>query len=559
MIARSVLVFFVCVLATTAPAQLLDGFSATFDRCDTLRGSLRPERTCFDVTSYDLALDIEFADSSIAGTNAVHFTVVEPTDRIQLDLFENMVIDRVVDAGTGAELDVERECAAVFIDLGRTVPVGERMVLKVHYHGRPRVAVNAPWDGGFTWTTDGAGHPWLGVSCQGIGASLWWPNKDHLSDEPDSMRITATVPPALSLVANGELERGELGPEDSVYTWRVGYPINNYNVTLNVGDYTAFFDTYTSSDGRELALQYYVLPEHLDTARVHFQQVKPMLACYETYLGDYPFWEDGFALVETPYLGMEHQGAIAYGNGYQPGYAGWDYSRIGLDFDYIIIHEAGHEWWGNSVSVADIADLWIHEGFCTYSEAIYVECLHGYDTAMAYINAKKPFIGNEHPVLGIHGVNHEGDGDMYSKGMLFLNTLRHLVDDDEAWWAGIKTLVDERFAQSIVSTDDILGFFNETFDKDFTATFEQYLAHPHIPVLLYRLEDRGDGRHRMTYRWLADADGFDMPVRIHTPDGGWRWIRPSATLQRLTLEMDDAEDLRFDTDRFYFDTKRYDL
>ena len=283
-----------------------------------------------------------------------------------------------------------------------------------------------------------------------------------------------------------------------------------------------------------------------------------MMKCYEQFLGKFPFYDDGFALVETPYLGMEHQTAIAYGNGYQTGYAGYDFSRIGLDFDYIIIHETGHEWWGNSVSCKDMADLWIHEGFCTYSESIYVECMHGYEVAMDYVNAKKPTIGNEYPMQGVYDVNNEGDGDMYNKGMLFLNTLRHIVNDDEKWWAGIKHLADVKYKYSTVNADDIITFFNEWHNYDFTKIFEQYIAYPDIPALMYRLEKTGKGQYDLYYKWSTDVEGFSMPVNYYRNDTK-ETLLVTDKMQIKTISIGGEKEFDWDDRSMYFEKKNYKL
>ncbi|MGB1248594.1 MAG: M1 family metallopeptidase, partial [Chitinophagales bacterium] len=440
----------------SANAQLLDGINVELTKADTLRGALRPERTCFDVHYYHLKLNITDMDGkTITGSNEIHYNVMEDFTTLQLDLFDNMSIESIVH--NGKYLEFTREYNAVFVHFDDIQKKGTQGEIVVMYSGQPIIAENPPWDGGFTWQESGSGKPWIGVSCEGIGASLWWPNKDHLSDEPDSMRVTCTVPSGLTFVGNGQLEeRIDMKNDMTQFTWKMSYPINNYNVTINIGDYVNFQDEYTAADGEKLLLDYWVLPENLDKAKTQFEQVSPMLGCFEQYFGKFPFWQDNYKLVETPYLGMEHQTAIAYGNEYKTGYAGWDISRIGLDFDYIIIHETGHEYWGNSIGCQDMADLWIHEGFCTYSEALYVECMYDYELGQDYVNAKKPTIGNEYPMIGIYDVNVEGDGDMYNKGMLFLNTVRHIINDDELWFEMLLEM-NTKFAYQTITTDDVIA------------------------------------------------------------------------------------------------------
>lgn len=555
MIKQGLLILMWCLLGLlTVQGQSLIDQKKQYTRADTLRGSLRPERTCYDVTYYDLQVKIDTTKRSVTGTNRIVYNAVESFTILQLDLFENMKVIAIT-AG-GKELRYRREYNAIFVEMPEPVKAGTTGELVVNYYGVPTVAKRAPWDGGFSWSYDRNGHTWIGVSCEGMGASSWWPCKDWLGDEPDSMRIHCNVPGGLRCVSNGREEPAKENEDGTTtYNWLVSYPINSYNVTLNIGDYVEFSDEYIADDNTRLALNYYVMRYNLDKARLHFMQVKPMMKCYEKYLGKYPFWNDGYALVETPYLGMEHQGAIAYGNKYLTGYAGTDYSRIGLDFDYIIIHETGHEWWGNSVSCSDIADMWIHESFCTYTESIYVECQFGKDTAIKYINAHKAHIDNKKPIVGPYGVNEEGDGDMYSKGALFLNTIRSIVNDDSRWWALIKGMCDTTFKMKNIGYTDVLTYFNHKTGKDLTTVFEQYLKHPAIPVLHYKLKKTHRGQYEFTYYWQADVTGFTMPVIVSTKGNSAKQLTATTTSQTVTLQLKKETDFKIRTDLLYVDVK----
>ncbi len=541
-----------CIPTTTLAAQLL-ATSGEVDLADSLRGSLRPERTCFDVLYYHLDLTVDPVNRSIEGSNRIVFRAVENFERLQLDLFENMTIFKIVDRN-GTEQRWTRKANAVFVDLNEPRSAGSVDELTVFYGGEPIAAKNAPWDGGFTWKEDNAGNPWIGVSCEGIGASLWWPNKDHPSDEPDSMRVSVRVPEGLVFVGNGNLV-GQSAARDGLvqYDWLVSYPINNYNVTLNIGDYVHFSDTFSSKAG-PLALDYYVLRPNLETAKKHFEQVKPMMACYEEYFASFPFLRDGFALVETPYLGMEHQSAIAYGNGFKTGYAGYDISRIGMTFDYIIIHETGHEWWGNSITCQDMADLWIHEGFCTYSEALYVDCMYDYETALRYINAKKSGVGNKTPIIGTYGVNEEGDGDMYDKGLLVLNTLRHLSFDasgsHDRWLAAIRGLTED-FERQVVTSAVVEEYLAKKLGLDLTAFWDQYLRQARPPRLEYRFIKTGK-QLTLEYRWDAEVATFAMPIRLRIAENGWQALKPTTSWQSLELGKADPETVRFDEEHYYY-------
>lgn len=539
----------------TTQGQSLINQKKQYTRADTLRGSLRPERTCYDVTYYELEVKIDTGKRSVTGSNRIVYKALEDFTTLQLDLFDNMKVIAITAAGK--ELRYRREYNAIFVEMPETVKAGTTGELLVNYYGVPTVAKRAPWDGGFSWSYDRNGHTWIGVSCEGMGASSWWPCKDWLGDEPDSMRIHCNVPGGLRCVSNGREEPAhEKEDGTTTYNWLVSYPINSYNVTLNIGDYVEFSDEYIADDNTRLPLNYYVMRYNLDKARLHFIQVKPMMKCYEKYLGKYPFWNDGYALVETPYLGMEHQGAIAYGNKYLTGYADTDYSRIGLDFDYIIIHETGHEWWGNSVSCSDIADMWIHESFCTYTESIYVECMFGTDTAIKYINAHKAHIGNKESIVGPYGVNEEGDGDMYSKGALFLNTIRSIVNNDTRWWALIKGMCDTTFKMKNIGYADVLTYFNNRTGTDLTTVFEQYLKHPAIPVLKYKLKKKKKGQYELTYQWAANVKDFTMPLIVSTTGNANKILPATTTSQTVLLSLKKESDFKVRTDLLYIDTSQ---
>lgn len=552
---RFVILMIVVCFGKVSNAQLLDGRNATFTLADTLRGALSPERTCFDVTFYNLNLTINVDSQTISGYNEIHYNVEENFKRLQIDLFDNMNIDSIV--YKNQNLQYERIFDAVFIDFPDEQKKGGNDFFTVYYHGKPIIAKNPPWDGGFVWKKDKNKNHWIGVSCEGIGASLWWPNKDHLSDEPDSMLVTCHIPNDLIFVGNGQLVSAKkgVGNELSSYAWKVTYPINNYNVTLNIGNYVSFQDFHVAYDGDSLLLDYWVLPYNLEKAKVHFEQVKPMMTCYDNLFGKYPFWNDGFKLVETPYLGMEHQSAIAYGNDYKKGYAGSDYSRIGLDFDYIIIHEAGHEYWGNLISAKDIADMWIHESFCTYTEALYVECMFDYATAMKYVNAKKSSVRNEYPIAGIYNVNVEGDGDMYNKGMLMLNTIRHIIDNDKLWFEMLKDMTTNEFAYKTITANDILFYFNRKTKMDLLPVMMQYIFNAQLPTLYYSITTEKK-KSTLKYKWQADVNNFAMPIILKVGENEFR-LNATDKLQEFEFSAKKKQKVEIDQNRFYFNLKKF--
>lgn len=532
----SACLFFLLLLP--ACAQLITGGQAPFTRADTLRGSLRPERTCYDVLYYHLNIRVDPGEEYISGYNELSFRAVDDFSRVQVDLFENMRVDSIV--WEGRRLKYRREYHAVFIDFPETVRKGAQGTFRFYYSGSPVTAARAPWDGGFVWSADKEGRPWAAVACQGTGASLWWPNKDHQSEEPDSMLISIAVPDSLMDVSNGRLRgKTSLGDGYTRWDWFVGNPINNYDVTVNIADFAHFTGEYKGH-----TLNYYVLHEHLEKAKEQFLEVPEMLACFEKYFGPYPFWEDGYKLVDAPYLGMEHQSAVAYGNKYRKGYLGRDLSGtgLGLKWDFIIVHESGHEWFGNSITSGDIADMWIHEGFTTYAESVYHECRWGYEEAMVYINGLKSNVLNDRPVRGPYGVNREGSSDMYYKAALMINTIRHIVDDDAQWWAMLREYC-AGFRHRIVSASDVFDFFSKAAGRDLTPVFRQYLDHPEIPVL--ELELSGG---TLRYRWVAQEPGFNMPVDIFMGGEEYR-LEPTSEWQARdlqTLKGFAADDLRPD-------------
>ena len=515
--------------------------NAQFTRRDSLQGGLRIERTSYDVKRYDLNITINPEQKSIKGFNEISFEVMVPTQKIQLDLFDNMKVDSIV--WNTKKLKYNRDNDAVFIDFPEKLASKSNHKLKFYYSGNPRIARNAPWDGGFVFKKDSNGKDFIGVAVQGTGASLWYPVKDSQTDEPDSgASIKVAVPNGLMNVSNGRF----LGSQDlkNGYTrwdWEVKNPINNYTITVNIADYVHIQDKMPDLD-----LDYYVLRENEAKAREHFAEVKPMMECFQSKFGRYPFWEDGYKLVETPYLGMEHQSAVAYGNKYKKGYMGFDLSGtgVGMFFDYITIHETGHEWFGNSITSTDIADMWIHEGFTTYSETVFIECMKGYDDAMKYINGQARNVKNDKPIIGQYGVNNEGSGDMYYKGSLLLNTLRHVIADDEKWW---KMLYDysETFKKKIITSDTVIDYFNKASGTDLTPIFRQYLYSNQMPIFIYKV--KGD---YLYYSWDNVMDDFNMPIDIGFEDKKIR-LNPTLKEQKIKLKKLNKKSFQIYDNQFF--------
>ena len=523
----------------------------TFDEADTLRGQLNPMRTCIDVTMYDLFLKIDPNERFIQGSNEIHFTAENDFEKLQIDLFEEMKPSKIV--YQEQELNWIRKHKALIIDFPK-VSKGTKGVLRIEYSGHPIVAKQAPWDGGFVFSKDENKKDWIGVACEGVGASLWWPNKDHLSDEPDSMYIRLAVPKGLMAVANGNLvKQFPLDEDYEQFDWFVSYPINNYNVTVNIADYAHFSETYTAKDGDTMNCDYYVLKENLKVAKKHFKQVAGVLEAFEHFFGKYPFWNDGFALVETPYLGMEHQSAIAYGNRYLRGYLGGMIPKD-MDWDYIIVHETGHEYWGNSISANDHAEMWIHESFTTYMEALYVEYHYDFEKATSYLVSQRPFIRNKLPIIGPLDVNFDafGSSDHYYKGAWVLHTLRNVIGDDAEWFDLLMSLHQEH-AISNMTTEDIVQFINKKTGKSFDLFFEQFLHHPKPPTLVYKLKE-GKKNNFLEYKWESPIEDFKMPFLIQNGEDQER-IEASTEWRGIKLKKNEEDSFKIRTDLLYIDTK----
>jgi aminopeptidase N len=515
----------------------------TPNRADSLLGALRPERTAYRVHYYHLKLNPNLAEKELTGEIDIFFEVNHPSKIIQLDLQKGMGITKVLHKKQ--HLAMRREYHSYFIHFRDSLQTGEHHFLRIAFTGKPPIAKNAPWDGGFVYRTSKSGLPWIGVAVQGLGASAWWPNKDHLSEEPDSMRISITVPHNLIAVSNGVLESRIKGEKNETFTWKVSYPINNYNVTMNIGDYVLLTDTFKGSEFN-LPMNYFVLKENKAKALKHFRQLHDILYCFEKFMGPYPFPKDEFKIVETPYLGMEHQGAIAYGNQYQVGYLGFDRSNLGLEFDFILLHETAHEYWGNSVSMRDRADMWIHEAFATYAEAMYIECKYNKEFAKIYVQSWRQDVQNDKAIIGSYHVHKTGSTDMYYKGALMLHTLRNLITDDIKWISLWKA-IQKHFKHQIIDSKEFILFINQFLETDYTWLFDHYLKLAAPPKFVYALGFQNN-IPTLYYKWEQVYEDFKLPVHVHTGSGTLK-IYPSLQWQELVLPDRSVE---IDTERSYF-------
>jgi aminopeptidase N len=487
-----------------------------------LLGQYGPYRANNDLLHYTLTLRVDPATNTIRGDNQVRFRMLQDGARIQLDLATALELSKVL--YRGKPVTFTRDGESFFIDFPQTLRRGQTHTVDVFYGGTPRTSGRF---GGMSFEKDAAGKPWVFTACEGNGARVWWPNKDQWKDEPqEGIDLHIAVPNGLMDVSNGRL----LGHRDlhngfTEWSWRVTYPINNYDVALNIGNYVHFSDKPLGP----LTLDFYAKPEDLEKAKVQFAQARPMLAIYNKYIGEYPFVRDGYKLVQVPYAGMEHQSAVAYGNHFQNGYNNRDWTGVGISpkFDFIIIHESGHEWFGNAITAADPADMWIHEGFTTYAEGIYVEGRWGKADAIRYVNGLKSKVKNERPIVGERGIDREPrDEDQYFKGALFLNTLRSVVDDDAKWWATLHGYY-EHFKYHDILTDDVIAYYNQALGQDETAVFNEYLYHAELPALDLKFDDTAG---TVSYRWQADEPDFAMPVRAGDPEH-WSLLHPSAEWQ----------------------------
>ena len=535
----------------------IDGFSQGLmedkllpTRQDTLRGSITPEREWWDLTYYHLDIKVEPDKKFISGSNTVGYKVLKSNKIMQIDLQEPMQITSVI--ANGKPLKFNRDGNAYFIELKSKQKKNDVNYLEIFYEGFPKEAIRAPWDGGLSWKKDDNGNHFIATSCQGLGASVWWPNKDHMYDEVDSMLISVNVPKHLTNVSNGRLRKvTENKNNTKTYDWFVTNPINNYGVNINIGDYVNFSEVYKGEKG-DLDIDNYVLSYNLEKAKEQFKQVPMMIEAFEYWFGPYPFYEDSFKMVEVPYLGMEHQSAISYGNKFRLGYLGNTRFTAGLGFDFIIVHESAHEWWGNSITANDISDMWIQEAFCTYSEVLFVECIYGYDAMIEYVKNQMSMAQNRRAIVGTPDVHQKGSNDMYAKGSSFIHTLRSVIDNDNLWFDLFKSMTNY-FKYQTVEGRDVLDYINEKSGRNFDKLYEQYLYTPKLPQFEYELCGWGK-RKILKYRWNA-IEGFDMPLKVTLEKDVFDWIYPESDWKELDLSI-WKKDFQIANHLFMIDVKK---
>lgn len=541
--------FFLALLFLCLPAksQVLN-HKTLFTKQDSLRGTNNEFRNWWNVLHYDISIESDFDQKFIKGKNILIFEVEKnvPKQILQIDLQEPMKITSALLNGKKIK-NMVREGNVYFLTFNEKLQKNKSYQLELKFEGNPRVAKNAPWDGGWIFKKDRNGNPWMSVACQGLGASVWFPNKDYLGDEPDQgARLTMIVPKNMMGIAMGNLKKVVHSEKSDSYTWEVVNPINNYNIIPYIGKYAEIKDSYQGEKGN-LPLSYWVLDYNVEAATHQFQQTKPMLKHFEHWFGPYPFYEDGFKLVESPHLGMEHQSAIAYGNHFENGYLGRDLSGSGwgLKWDFILIHESGHEWFGNNITNKDVADMWIHESFTAYSETLHTQELFGLEAGNDYVIGTRLNILNDIPMIGHYGVNQEGSGDIYYKGANMIHTYRQLLEDDELFRQILREM-NSTFYHKTVSTKEIEDFMSVKSKIDLTEFFNQYLRTTQIPILEYSITG-----NELMYRWTNVVDGFDMPLKI---DKTKKWIYPTQQWKTEKLDSETAENFKIDRN-FYIQTK----
>lgn len=512
----------------------------TFTRADSLRGSITPERAWWDVQHYDLEVAVHPEERFLSGKNTITYTVSEPFQIMQIDLQPPMTIEKAIQ--NNRELSFSSEGAAHFISLDQKQRKGRRNQITVYFSGKPKTAENAPWDGGFVWSKDSNGKYWIANANQGIGASIWWPLKDHPADEPDEgMRIAVTAPKDLMEISNGKLLEVVRKKTANTWIWEVKNPINPYGVNISIGDYFHWSETYPGLKGN-LSLDFYVLTKNKEKGQKQFQEARRMLEAFEYWFGPYPFYEDGYKLIEVPYLGMEHQSAVTYGNNFENGYLGRDLSGSGwgMKFDFIIVHESAHEWFANNITAKDVADMWLHEGFTCYAENLFVDYFYGKEAASEYVTGLRTSIVNDRPIIGTYDVNHPGGTDMYYKGANILHTLRQLIGDDQKWREILRGL-NQKFYHQTVTTAQVEKYISRKSGLNLNGFWDQYLRTVKIPVLEYSVEG-----NRLNFRYTNIIDSFSMPVVIRVnseeltihPSREWKNVKFDNPVQTVEVKKD---------------------
>ncbi len=554
---KIVITLFVCLFFSSNAFSQLGDNKKTFTHADTLRGSYGPGRDWWDVLKYDIYTSFNYNDSSLKGYNIITYKVLKNQTFVQIDLQKPLLVDSAEFISASGKKEpihlstATRDGNALFFNQLPQQEINSINTFIIYYHGKPRVAKHPPWDGGLILKKDSKGNPWISIACQGLGASVWYPCKDHQSDEPDSAAMHITCPDTLVCVGNGRL-RGKINNNNKTvtYNWAVTVPINNYCIIPYIGKYVHFSEIYKGEEG-DLDMDYWVLEENLEKAKTQFKDAPRMMKAFEHWFGPYPFYKDGYKLVDAPHLGMEHQSATAYGNGYLNGYYGRDLSGTGwgMKWDFIIVHESGHEWFANNITTKDIADMWVHEGFTNYSETLFTEYYYGKDAGNAYCKGTRRLIANDKPIIGPYGVNEEGSSDMYYKGGNMIHAIRQIINDDEKFRMILRGL-NKTFYHQTVTSKEVEDYISTEAKKDFSKVFDQYLRTTKIPVLEYKIK-----KGTLTYHWTNCVNGFNMPIKVMLEKDIYTFIYPTETPQKIKTKIKKAADFKVD-ENFYIRTEK---
>ena len=479
----------------------------------TSGGKLKPEQAIMDVRHYTIALNLDFKQRTIDGSATIDVIMAQPTHVLLFDLLDSLNISQVL--VNNKKQPFEYKNNLIRINLANELPAGKASV-KVIYGGKPHVARRPPWDDGFIWSRDSTGHQWMAITAEGTGGKLYFPCKDHPSDEPnEGVDLIITVPKDLIVAGPGLLQKVTKHGETATFHWKTNYSINNYSILFNVGDFAVVSRKYTTIDGHVTPLQFYVLKEHLSKAEHHLDIFEKTIHEQEKYFGEYPWAKEKIAICETPHLGMEHQTMNAYGNKFQ-------YTKVGgTDYDGLMHHEFGHEWWGNKVTAKDWADYWIHEGICTYGDALYIREFEGKDAYVKFFKRSALSFDNKVPIIIGKDIDEEAayNGDIYGKGAFFMHTICYIMTDSLFFPALKKFVTSPQYTyDNLVNTDDVEQFFSKESEKDLKPLFDLYLRS------VNKLEVHIKQQPRDKYLIQLDNISIPLPIDVTTDAGTKRMM-----------------------------------
>ena len=471
-------------------------------------GKLRPEQAIMDIRHYTIALNIDIAQKSIDGYTIIDLILSQPSAVLVFNLMNELTVKEI--AVNGKKSDFKQADNLITISPTATLTAG-KVSVKIAYAGKPHIATRPPWEDGFTWTTDSTGHPWVAITAAGTGGKLYFPCKDHPSDEPnEGVDLNITVPKDLVVAGPGLLQKITRQKNTATYYWKTNYTINNYSILFNVGDYEVVTKTYTTINGNKVPMQFYVLKEHASKAAHHLDVLETMVRVKEKYFGEYPWAKEKIGIAETPHLGMEHQSMNAYGNHFK-------YTKVGgQDFDWLMNHEFGHEWWANKVTAKDWADYWIHEGIGSYGDVLYTREVEGEEAYIKHFKQSIFGIANQKPVVMGSDLDEETayHGDIYGKGAFFMHTLRYVIGDT-IFFPTLKQLsTDPQYTyNNLVNTNDVEALFSKNSHLNLKPLFDLYLR------TIQKLEIHVTAMKGNAYKIQLNNIDMDLPLDITTDKG----------------------------------------